>query len=129
APTLRLSSATSGPVSVAVGSNGSGQTVQATNIGDGALALSLSSSVPWIAPALGAAAPCSAFPTSCIPIQIGLQTASLAKGIYTGVVTVSDPNAVDAPQDITVTVQVGGAVPDKVDLYVAPNGSTAETTF
>ena len=62
-------------------------------------------------------------------VQIGLQTAALAKGIYTGIVTVNDPNAVDAPQDITVTVQIGGAAPDKVDLYVAPNGSTAETSF
>jgi uncharacterized protein (TIGR03437 family) len=53
----------------------------------------------------------------------------MAKGIYTGVVTVSDPNAVDAPQDITVTAQIGGDFPDKADLYVAPNGSTAETTF
>jgi uncharacterized protein (TIGR03437 family) len=129
APKLRLNTATAGPVSIAVGANGPTQTVLAGNIGDGTLSLSLTSSVSWIAPTLGGPAPCAISNPFCFPINIALQTASLAKGIYTGVVTVSDPNAVDAPQDITVTVQIGGAVPDKVDLYVAPNGSTAETTF
>jgi uncharacterized protein (TIGR03437 family) len=129
APRLRLSSAAAGPVSIALNANGTALTVQATNIGDGTLSLALTSSVPWITPTLGQVAPCGSFATPCIPILIGLPTASLPKGIYTGVVTVSDPNALDAPQDITVTVQMGGALPDKVDLYVAPNGSTQETTF
>jgi uncharacterized protein (TIGR03437 family) len=129
APKLRLNTATAGPVSIAVGANGPTQTVLAGNFGDGALSLSLTSSVSWIAATLGGPAPCAISNPFCFPINIALQTASLAKGIYTGVVRVSDPNAVDAPQDITVTVQVGGAVPDKVDLYVAPNGSTAETVF
>ena len=119
APTLRLSSATVGPVSIVTGTNGPAQTVQATNIGDGTLALGVSASVSWLAPTVGSGG----------TVQIGLQTAALAKGIYTGIVTVNDPNAVDAPQDITVTVQIGGAAPDQVDLYVAPNGSTAETFF
>ena len=126
---LRLSTTTAGPVSIVIGANGPAQTVQATNIGDGALAPTVAASVPWLTPTLGAPAPCAAFPTPCIPVQIELQTSALAKGIYTGIVTVSDPNALDAPQDITVTVQIGGAVPDTVELYVAPNGSTAETTF
>ncbi len=34
----------------------------------------------------------------------------------------SDPNAVDAPQTITVTVQIGGGVPSSLDVYVAPGG-------
>ena len=87
APQLRLSSATAGPVSIATGANGPAQTVQATNIGDGTLALSVSASVSWLAPAVGPAG----------TVQIGLQTAALAKGIYTGIVTVNDANAVDAP--------------------------------
>ncbi|HMF79738.1 MAG TPA: hypothetical protein VK604_29015, partial [Bryobacteraceae bacterium] len=40
-----------------------------------------------------------------------------------------DPNAVDAPQTISVTVQVGTAVPEKADLYVAPNGSSDSVDF
>ena len=45
---------------------------------------------------------------ACIPIQVGFQTSALARGSYTGTITVSDPNAVDAPQTIVVTVAVGG---------------------
>ena len=40
----------------------------------------------------------------------------------------SDPNALDAPQTITVTVSIGGGVPSQVDLTVPPNG-TASTPF
>ena len=58
-----------------------------------------------------------------------MQSGALARGSYTGLVTVSDPNAVDAPQTISVTIQVGTAVPDKVDLYVAPNGSSDSIGF
>jgi uncharacterized protein (TIGR03437 family) len=34
---------------------------------------------------------------------------------------------VDAPQFVTVTVLVGGNVPDKLEYYVPPNGSTSST--
>jgi uncharacterized protein (TIGR03437 family) len=64
-----------------------------------------------------------------LPVQLSLQTASLAKGSYTGTVTISDPNAVDAPQTVMVTVQMGGGVPDRVDLYAPPNGSYTDQTF
>jgi uncharacterized protein (TIGR03437 family) len=57
-----------------------------------------------------------------VPIQIALQTSPLAKGLYTAVVTVSDPNAVNAPQFISVTVLVGGILPDRLDFYVPPQG-------
>ncbi len=42
--------------------------------------------------------------------------------------TVLDPNAIDAPQNITVTVNIGGTVPDAITLYATPGGSTS-TTF
>ena len=61
---------------------------------------------------------------TCIQVQIGFRTSSLARGKYTGLVTVSDPNAVDAPQTIAVTVWVGSGIPDSLDLYAAPNSST-----
>lgn len=38
------------------------------------------------------------------------------------------PGVIDAPQNISVTVQIGSAIPNSVDLYVAPGG-TASTTF
>jgi len=129
APKLRLVSATVGPLSIAQGTNGSTQTVEAYNAGTGTLSLTAASSVAWIAPSVGAARPCSERIGTCIPIQLNLLTASLAKGIYTGTVTISDPNAVDAPQTVTVTVQMGGGVPDRVDLYAPPNGSYGDQTF
>jgi uncharacterized protein (TIGR03437 family) len=125
APMLRLASATVGPISVSPGANGPAQTVEAYNAGDGALNLSLKSSVEWIAATAGAPRACTGVGTSgtCIPLQIALNTSGLAAGMQTGIVTVSDPNAVDAPQTITVTVQVGGGVPAVVDAWVAPGGS------
>ena len=112
APQLRLSTAALGPVNIAIGSDGPAQTVTIQNVGDGTLNLSASSSAAWLAPAL-----------SSDHLQVALHTASLAKGIYTGSILLSDPNAIDTPQDVTVTVQIGGGVPDKLDLVVPPGGS------
>ena len=123
APRLTLSQTTF-TVSTAAGTNGATQTVNAINAGDGTLNLSASSSVTWLTPSVGASTSCS-LKGACIPIQIALQTSSLAKGIYTGTVTISAPAAVDAPQFVTVTVQVGGDVPDKLEFYVAPGGSAS----
>ncbi|MGB9457551.1 MAG: hypothetical protein WCB12_15995 [Bryobacteraceae bacterium] len=133
APMLRVVTATIGPLPIAPGANGANQTVEAYNAGDGALSLSVSSSVSWITPSVGAAGACppaSAYAASCIPLIFALNTASLAASptAYTGIVTVAAPGAVDAPQTITVTVQIGGAVPSSVDVYVAP-GSTVTIPF
>jgi len=134
APRLRLVSSTVGPVSITPGTSGSPlqtQTVEAYNAADGSLNLSLSSSVSWIAGTVGAQRACS--PASqrtglCTPLQFALNTSALPAGTATGVVTVSDPNAVDAPQAITVTVQIGGAIPSSLDVYVAP-GATRDLSF
>ncbi|MGJ5820488.1 hypothetical protein [Paludibaculum fermentans] len=123
APRLRLSSAAVGPVNTASAADAPAQMVEAYNIGDGELALQLTSNAPWLAGYLGEAANCTLRAGLCTPINIALSTASLAKGRYTGLITVSDPNAVDAPQTVTVTVQVGGSVPDSLDFHVAPGGS------
>ncbi len=123
APRLQLNQ-TAFTVSVTQGSNGAAQTATATNTGTGSLNLAVKSSVTWLSPNVGAATTCSLQGT-CTPINIALQTASLAKGIYTGIVTVSDTNAIDAPQTITVTAQVGGDVPDKLEFYLPPGGSAS----
>ncbi len=123
-PMLRLVSATVGPVSIIPGANGISQTVEAYNAGAGTLLLSVSSSVPWITPSVGTPRACTttSAATSCVPLIFGLNTASLAASAtaYTGIVTVTAPNTVDAPQTITVTVEIGGAVPSTVIAYVAP---------
>ncbi len=123
APRLALSQ-TSLFVSVGAGTNGPTQIVDAANTGDGALSLQLSSSVPWLVPSLGAAHFCTLAPV-CTPIQIAVQTLAFAKGTFTGIVTVNDPNAIDAPQFITVTIVVGGNVPDKLEFFVPPGGSAS----
>ena len=113
APQLRLSTASIGPLNIAVGQNGPTQSIEAGNIGDGSLSLTATSNVAWITASIGGSHVCSSVPGSggnCVSVQIALPTASLPKGIQTGIVTVSDPNAIDSPQNITVTVQMGGAV-------------------
>jgi uncharacterized protein (TIGR03437 family) len=121
---LRLVSATVGPLSIASGANGVNQTVEAYNAGDGTLSLAASSSATWLTPSVGAARACTttSAATSCVPLIFGLNTASLAASAtpYTGIVTVTAPNTVDAPQTITVTVLIGGAVPSSVNAYVTP---------
>jgi uncharacterized protein (TIGR03437 family) len=128
APRLRLISSTVGPVSIAQGSNGGAQSVEAYNAADGSLNLSLASSVSWIAGSVGSQRTCSSRPGICTPLQFALNTSALPAGTATGIVTVSDPNAVDAPQTITVTVQIGGAVPSSLNVYVAP-GATRDLVF
>ncbi len=129
APKLRLTQTVDGPVSVAAGANGPTRTIEAFNAGDGLLNLAVSSAVPWVAPSVGAARNCTLRPGTCLPINMSLQTASLARGTHTGTVTVRDPNANDAPQTIQVLVQVGGGVPDRLDFFAAPNGSADDAVI
>ena len=130
APKLRLTQTAIGPVLLAQGSNlqiAAPQLPYAYNAGDGSLNLKLTSSDSWLVATLGSTTSCQGS-SSCTPVQISLQTASLAKGTYTGFITVSDPNSWDAPQTVSVTVAIGGGVPDQITLYAAPNG-TATSTF
>ncbi len=123
APRLGLTQ-TAFTVAVVTGQNGAAQTVDASNLGDGLLNLQASSSAPWLSASIGAPHSCN-LKGNCIPVNITLPTSSLAKGTYTGTITVNDPNALDAPQFITVTVFVGGNIPDRLEFYAPPGGSTS----
>jgi uncharacterized protein (TIGR03437 family) len=125
APRLGLAQ-TALTVSIVPGQNGTAQSKDASNLGDGALNLSVTSSVSWLSASIGAQHACS-LKGNCIPVQIALQTSALTAGVYTGTVTVSDPHAVDAPQFMTVTALVGGDVPAKLEYFVPPNGSASST--
>lgn len=114
-------------VSVPAGTNGPAYTVDAFSIGTGSLNLQASSSVPWMVPTVGASTECG-LRGACYPVSIAFQTSSLTAGTYTGTITLADPNALDSPQSITVTAQVGGDVPSNLNFYVAPGG-TASATF
>ncbi|MFN0102284.1 MAG: hypothetical protein ACKV2U_09355 [Bryobacteraceae bacterium] len=130
APSLRLSDTTIGPVSIVAGQNGPTRFVEFTNAGDGTLNVSLRSSAPWAVATVGTSRPCSIFGAgsgNCTPINVALNTAALTRGTYTAAITVSDPNATDAPQTITVTVAIGGAIPDSVNLYVTPDAGSRDS--
>ena len=126
APRLNLIQ-TSLTVSVPIGTNGPTETLDTFNIGDGTLDLQASSSVSWLVPTVGTSQVCG-LRGGCYPVSIAFQTSSLSAGSYTGVITLTDPNAVDSPQTITVTAQVGGDVPGNLVFYLAPGGTTS-TTF
>jgi uncharacterized protein (TIGR03437 family) len=134
APTLRLTNTAVGPISIAAGGTAAAPLVEAYNAGDGSLSLSAQSSVTWLTASIGAQTTCKTNPappaSSCIPIQIQVSAGSLAASTtpYTGIITITAPNTVDAPQTITVTVAVGGAVPSSVNVYVAP-GTEQDVTF
>lgn len=128
APQLRLDTTAIGPISVATGSNGPAQTINATNAGDGNLTLRATPSVSWLSANVGQSQSCGTVGI-CNPITINLNTNSLQAGTYTGGVTISDPNAIDAPQTIFVTVAVGGGVPGSLTFYVPSNGNPVSQTF
>lgn len=131
-PMLRLTTAAIGPISVASGASAQAPLLEAYNAGDGSLSLSAQSSASWLSAAIGAPAACktTTLATSCIPIQITVNAGSMAASTtpYTGSITFTSPNTVDAPQTVTVTMAIGGTVPSNVTVYVAP-GTTQAVSF
>jgi len=118
APVLRLGTAVVGPIAVASAGPSATQTIEVYNAGDGAFSLTFDSD-SWISAKIGANQTCRTFINAigktCSTIQVTVNTASLPQGVTTGFLTVKDPNAVDAPQTVTVTVRVGG-----ISAAVAP---------
>ena len=121
APQLVLSTTSIGPIQIVPGSNGTSQTVQARNAGTGSLNLTAAVSAPWLAATVGAGQACASGGGTCNPIAIALNTSALAAGTYTGYVSLTDPNAIDSPQQISVTVDVAG-IPSSLTFYVTPAG-------
>ncbi len=135
-PRLRLSSTVVGPVTVAQGANAGAQDLEAYSVADSDgpaetenLRLTLSSTVPWVSAAASAARNCTRRLGLCIPVRLTFSTQSLQSGLYTATILVADPAAIDAPQRILVTLSVGSTLPDRVNLYVAPNGSQDAFNF
>ena len=126
APMLRLTNTAVGPISVAAGGSASGPLLEAYNAGDGSLSLTAQSSASWLSASIGGQTTCKTIPappaSSCLPIQIQVNAGSMAASTtpYTGIITITAPNTIDAPQTITVTMAVGSAVPSSVNVYVAP---------
>ncbi len=118
------------PVWISAGTDGpTNISIEAWNGGDGNLALGVNGGTSdWLAPELGGMAPCSFDSTrTCQEIRVLFEAASLPGGAYRGKVVVSDPNAVDAPQRVPVTLYVDGNVPDGADLYVRPDVASSDS--
>jgi uncharacterized protein (TIGR03437 family) len=116
---------------VAAGYVASPPTLEAYNIGDGTLSLTASVSIraPWLSVSIGVPRQCTLVQAAgpCTPLEFTVDTSGLKSGTYTGEVTVSDPKAIDAPQSVLVTINVGGEPPFQIDQYVNP-GATADVT-
>lgn len=128
APQLRLSTTSIGPVHVFPGLSGATQTVEADNFGTGSLNLSATVSATWLTANVALSKSCTAPALNCEAIGIVLNSAALPAGSYTGYVTVTDPNAVDSPRQITVTINVAG-VPASLSYYVTPFGGPLPAAF
>jgi uncharacterized protein (TIGR03437 family) len=120
---LTLAATSLSQVTVSAGANGPTESVDAENIGTGSLNLQVSASASWLSATVGNSHTCSGGKGTCLPIQIAFSTSSLAAGTYAGQVMVYDPNAIDAPQYINVSVQVGSGVPPLLDFSVTPGNS------
>ena len=128
APRLVLSATTLTPAPIRPGSNGPAQSVEVHNSGDGALNLTVSSTASWLSATIGAAQNCVVLTGTCNPVTITLATASLTAGTYTEFITLTDPNAIDSPQQISVTVTIAG-VPSSLTFYVGIAGSSNASAF
>ncbi len=127
APKLTLNASTVGPLQIAVGAVAPSKAIYAHNAGDGSMNLAVSSNQTWVGAVVKPLIICPydvKQDTYCRPIEISFQTASLARGMYTAMLTVSDPNTVDAPQTITVTVQVGSSLPTALNFYLPSSGGS-----
>lgn len=135
-PRLRLSSTVVGPVTIAQGATPAVQELEAYSVGDRDataetenLRLTLSSTAPWVSAATAAMRNCTRRLGLCVPVRLTFATQQLTTGTYSATVLVSDPAAIDAPQRILVSLSVGSTLPDRVNLFVAPNGSTDQFDF
>ncbi len=120
---LKLQDGTVRPIWVTAGTNGPGDLFfEAWNAGDGSLNLTVSGGESaWLTPVITGTQPCS-FDGSrtCTRVRVLFDAAALPNGTQQGVITVSDPNAVDSPQQVPIKIYVGGNVPERIDLYVRP---------
>lgn len=129
APRLGLSATSVGPVTIMTGTNGPNQTVQAYNFGAGSLTLTAQPTASWLAASVGSQTSCPQASGGCYPITISLNTSALVGGTFTEYVIVTDPNAVDSPQTIAVTVNTA-PVPNSITTYLTPlGGGFPATTF
>ncbi len=125
APRLVLSSPSLKVGPIPPGSTAQPLGEEAQNAADGSLNLTATPSASWISAAISAAGPCRILSGTCNQIAITVSAPALA-GTYNEFIMLTDPNAIDSPQEIALTVTVA-AVPDSITLYAGPYGSGVST--
>jgi len=75
------------------------QTLMVSNAGKGTLSWAITSTVPWltVSPASG---------TNSGQVTVSVNTSGLSAGTYSGVLAVTDSNAVNSPQLVAVTLRI-----------------------
>ena len=97
------------------------QSVMITNPGEGVLGWTAAADYNWItvSPAAGGGNGV---------LQVGVNPAGLAEGSHAGTLTVSDPNAVNSPQTVTVTLIVLGTTSPPSGEFSTPVDGTIGIT-
>jgi hypothetical protein len=103
-PTILLNKTSLSPVSVE-GANPPNDTFTVSNVGGGTLNFTVTDDTSWltVSPTSGSTT------TAARTITVQYSTTSLAAGVYTATITVSDPNATNNPQTITVDLTITAA--------------------
>ena len=81
----------------------------------------------WFFVSVGAAGDCPPWirpGTDCVRVHFTFLTQRLARGTYSASVTISDPEAIDAPQVVMVVARVGAPGVAQVSQFLNPGQST-----
>ncbi|MCB4791769.1 MAG: PKD domain-containing protein [Elusimicrobia bacterium] len=107
------------------GANPSNQTFNINNTGENTLNWSASATVSWLAcsPASG-----SLSSQAVSTVTASVNTTSLSTGTYTGTITVTDPNASNNPQSVTVSLLVKQNQPPIASFTATPASGQAPLT-
>jgi hypothetical protein len=94
------------------GANPSPQIVKVKNSGQGTLNYSITDDAAWleVSPASGSST------GGENSHSVSVKTSGLGTGAYTANITISDPNAANNPQVISVTLQIGTALPPMISV-------------
>ncbi|HUA58332.1 MAG TPA: hypothetical protein VML19_06235 [Verrucomicrobiae bacterium] len=128
APVLRLSNTVIGGT-ITVGSSLGSQTLEAYNVGDGTLSLTvwIPAAVNWVSAKVGAeTCTLTSPPGPCTPIQFTFTTSALAQGTYTATASIFDPHAQDSPQVVIVAVTVGDPQTGLLEGWMVPGAPAYE---
>ncbi|MBN2409763.1 MAG: hypothetical protein JXE07_08500 [Candidatus Aminicenantes bacterium] len=104
------------------GSNPPSQTIRVRNSGQGTLEYTISSDAGWLT-----VSPASGTSTGDeVTHTLAVNTAGLATGTYSAVVSIADSHAANSPQAVNVTLAMGTSVPPAIAL--SPSSLTFNAT-